>query len=89
MKAWAKNDKVLALQYSIQVIFVSNNYLISFQGLKLLIETEEPSFYPVKYVYVIDMIEVFSKLVFERIKKLSFPNLTDEELKKVKGNIFL
>ena len=47
-------------------------------------DTDEPNFYPAKYTYVIDLLETFSMLVFERIKKLSFPKLSDEKLKEVK-----
>jgi len=47
-------------------------------------DTEEPNFYPAKYTFVIDLLEVFSMLVFERIKKLSFPKLTDDKLKEIR-----
>jgi len=74
LKAWKREDKVLALQLAIQ-------------GVKLLMDTEEPNFYPAKYTFVIDLLEVFSMLVFERIKKLSFPKLTDDKLKEIRGNL--
>ena len=35
---------------------------------KLLIENDAPKFYPVKYVYVLDIIEQFGIFVFERMK---------------------
>ncbi len=50
-----------------------NNYIGNLlkQCCKLLCFEENPEFLPVKFIYTIDLIENFGKLVFERIQKLS------------------
>lgn len=67
---WDRGNKVGTLQITIQQI-------------KLLIDNEEPRFAPIKWVYVMDILERFRSFIFMRMKKLSFPNKTDEELQNM------
>lgn len=46
-------------------------------------DNEAPLFAPLKFIHVIDILETFSGYVFLRMKKLSFPNKTDDEIKKL------
>ena len=46
-------------------------------------DNEVPIFAPLKYVHVMDILDSFGEYVFMRMKKLSFPNLSDDELKKL------
>ncbi|KRX02875.1 hypothetical protein PPERSA_04078 [Pseudocohnilembus persalinus] len=66
---WNFGDKVASLQLSIQQI-------------KLLIENENPRFAPIKYVYIIDILEQFGRNVLNRMKRLTFPQKTYSELEK-------
>lgn len=70
---WESGDKVSTLQ-------------IAIQSCKLLVENDQPKFYPLKFVYVADIIEEFGNLVFQRMKKLAFPHLPDEKLKELTDN---
>lgn len=63
-KNWINGDKVLSLQLGIQAC-------------KLLIDNEKTFFAPIKYVYIIDILETFGKFVIERLMKLSYPNYSD------------
>lgn len=69
---WEIQDKVSSLQ-------------ITIQSCKLLVENDFPKFYPVKYVYVIDIVEQFGIFVFERMKSLSFVNLGEEKIFQMNG----
>lgn len=52
-------------------------------------DNEAPLFAPLKFIHVVDILETFSGYVFLRMKKLSFPNKTDDEIKKLTcKNIF-
>jgi len=46
-------------------------------------DNEVPIFAPLKYVHVIDILENLGESVFMRMKKLSFPTVPEEELKKM------
>lgn len=46
-------------------------------------DNEVPIFAPLKYVHVIDILETFGEFVYMRMKKLSFPTVPEEELKKM------
>ncbi|KAL4504159.1 hypothetical protein ABPG72_020997 [Tetrahymena utriculariae] len=67
-KKWNDQDKVGTLQITIQAI-------------KLFADNDQPRFAPYKYVYIMDILDSFSKFVFQRMKKLSFPQYTSEKLK--------
>lgn len=67
---WAKQDKVACLQVSIQAC-------------KLLHDTSNAKFHAVKFGYVMEIVEEFGINVFERIKRLSFPGLTEERVKEL------
>jgi hypothetical protein len=53
-EAWAKNDRISSLKIGIQLA-------------KLLADTNAPEFYPIMFVHVIDALEKFGRLVFNRI----------------------
>lgn len=72
---WEIQDKVSSLQ-------------ITIQSCKLLVENDFPKFYPVKYVYVIDIVEQFGIFVFERMKSLCFVNLGEEKIFQMNGIIY-
>lgn len=63
-KNWLNGDKVTSLQLAIQ-------------SCKLLIDNDKPLFAPVKYVYIIDILETFGKFVIDRLLKLSYPQYSD------------
>ena len=63
-KNWINGDKVLSLQLGIQAC-------------KLLIDNEKIFFAPIKYVFIIDILETFGKFVIERLMRLSYPNYSD------------
>lgn len=46
-------------------------------------ENENPRFAPIKFVYVMDILEKFGRNVFHRMKKLSFPNKSEDEISKL------
>lgn len=52
-----------------------------------MIENDAPKFYPVKYVYVMDIVEQFGIFVFERMKALSFVNMSEEKIFEMAGII--
>ena len=85
---WEMQDKVSSLQITIQVyfnfFFCLNIYILS-KACKLLIENDAPKFYPVKYVYVLDIVEQFGIFVFERMKNLSFVNMSEEKIFEMAG----
>jgi hypothetical protein len=56
---WAKEDKVACLKICIQCA-------------KLLNDTETPAFYPLKFLIITEIMDDFGKMVFDRMKKLSF-----------------
>ena len=71
---WAQDDKVACLQLAIQackLLHDSSNAVNSFVMKK---------FQALKFAYVIEIVDRFGILVFERIKKLSFPHLKGEKL---------
>lgn len=63
-KNWLNQDKVVALQLAIHAC-------------KLLIDNERPNFAPIKFIYVIDILETFGRFVIERLLKLSYPGYSD------------
>lgn len=69
-KNWLNQDKVASLQLTIQ-------------SCKLLIDNEKPLFAPIKYVYVIDILETFGKFVIERLLKLAYPNYSDQRISEI------
>ena len=69
---WEVQDKVASLQVTIQ-------------SCKLLVENDFPKFYPVKFVFVMDILEQFGIFVFERMKALSFVNLSEEKIFEMAG----
>ncbi|EGR27329.1 hypothetical protein IMG5_197970 [Ichthyophthirius multifiliis] len=69
-KKWNEQDKVGTLQITIQAI-------------KLFNDNEQPKFSPYKYVYIMDILDSFSKFVFQRMKKLAFPTYNAEKLKNL------
>ncbi|CAD8189870.1 unnamed protein product [Paramecium octaurelia] len=69
-RQWINGDKVASLQLAIQ-------------SCKLLIDNDKPLFAPVKYVYIIDILETFGKFVIERLLKLSYPQYTDQKIAEI------
>lgn len=53
------------------------------QQIKLLIDNENPKFAPIKFVYIMDILETFKLFVFNRMKKLAFPNLSDDKIERL------
>ena len=56
---------------------------MTIQSLKLLHDTSNAKFHAVKFAYIMEIVEEFGICVFERIKKLSFPHLSDERIKEL------
>ena len=54
-KAWANDERVLALK-------------IAIQAAKLLGETAAPAFYPAMFVLTSELLDLFGKLVYDRIR---------------------
>jgi hypothetical protein len=46
----------------------------------LLHDTSNAKFHALKFAYVVEIVDRLGILVFERIKKLSFPNLTQDKI---------
>jgi hypothetical protein len=49
-----------------------------------LADTDKPQFHPIKFIYIIDILENFSMYVFGRMKSLAFPHLPPEKLNHLK-----
>ena len=46
----------------------------------MLIKNDNVKFAPIKYVYVMDILETLRGFVFMRMKTLAFPNLDEKRL---------
>jgi len=82
VQAWHSDQRVKALKIAIQVLiclsirwesleqkiydFGINAKL--FQCAKLLVDTSVMTFYPSKFVLITDILDIFGKLVYERLK---------------------
>lgn len=49
------------------------NFIHFLQCAKLLLDTENPILYPIKYVYIADIFDKFGELVYERLKNRAAP----------------
>ncbi len=58
LQFWQKDNKVACLKICIQCA-------------KLLNDVETPTFYPQKFMIMTDILDIFGKLVFDRMKKMS------------------
>lgn len=76
VQAWNSDQRVKALKIAIQVkiSYMLKKYLkflkvfLTLQCAKLLVDTSAMSFYPSKYVLITDVLDIFGKLVFDRLK---------------------
>lgn len=79
VQAWHSDQRVKALKIAIQVllficfellaIFLNNfNDIKLFQYAKLLVDTSVMAVYPCKFILITDILDIFGKLVYDRLK---------------------